>query len=496
MPRYVVRGQSEQEALLAFRRLLLPAEAAAALGVTRQAVQKSTAREGGKLLMWVFDAPSPSGRRVHGKRYLDFGVRGAQEDPYDWQAYRDDVTALIHDALEGAGNAASRGAGFHDELGRASRQRGDLMVLHLVASGVIALAEQTSVGRSPRGLYPDALQKGLDKLTVSCWRRNAEPPIGVPDLLRWCRTEPLARWPLDLPRAVGGDDRLLDGPWPTDFCREWAIDAENVEHEVVERRLLGDVFALCRRNDDQAGYVAFRKFLIQHPVITALELALACADPALSGLADQVRDAYEPVLLECVIDGAVICCATCGSPMAHTRAGNLSCGDDRCARLRGSKKGREIAADEEPARLRPALYTFVAAPGRAELRLAERLEGLGLVTELWPALDAYDLRIVFPDGEAWAVDVKDWASPVALARHVGRGDSAFPESPTWRRAFFAFPQERLRQRRDYVRAFVEFVRGVGGDSPVQAVGERTLVDLARRRLRVADPRRDGAVSDA
>jgi hypothetical protein len=95
-----------------------------------------------------------------------------------------------------------------------------------------------------------------------------------------------------------------------------------------------------------------------------------------------------------------------------------------------------------------------------------------------------------------AVDVKDWASPVALARHVGRGDSAFPESPTWRRAFFAFPQERLRQRRDYVRAFVEFVRGVGGDSPVQAVGERTLVDLARRRLRVADPRRDGAVSDA
>ena len=35
--------------------------------------------------------------------------------------------------------------------------------------------------------------------------------------------------------------------------------------------------------------------------------------------------------------------------------------------------------------------------------------------EMWPQFDAYDLRIPFPDGTAWAIDVKDWANPSLLA---------------------------------------------------------------------------------
>ena len=35
---------------------------------------------------------------------------------------------------------------------------------------------------------------------------------------------------------------------------------------------------------------------------------------------------------------------------------------------------------------------------------------------MWPQFDAYDLRIPFPDGTAWAIDVKDWANPSLLGR--------------------------------------------------------------------------------
>jgi hypothetical protein len=77
------------------------------------------------------------------------------------------------------------------------------------------------------------------------------------------------------------------------------------------------------------------------------------------------------------------------------------------------------------------------------------LEALGLDVELWPAFDRYDLRIVFPNREVWAVDVKDWANPFLLARRV----KPIPSDPPWTRAYFVFPDERRAQREDYLRAF-------------------------------------------
>jgi hypothetical protein len=124
-----------------------------------------------------------------------------------------------------------------------------------------------------------------------------------------------------------------------------------------------------------------------------------------------------------------------------------------------------------------AIRTFIAAPGRAELRLAGRLQKLGLAVELWPSFDAYDLRVVFPDGSAWAVDVKDWANPFLLGRQV----RAIPPTPSWDRAFFVFPQDRLR-RPDYLRAFLHACRVLGGSPPIEALMERPFLACVKRRL--------------
>ena len=68
---------------------------------------------------------------------------------------------------------------------------------------------------------------------------------------------------------------------------------------------------------------------------------------------------------------------------------------------------------------------------------------------MWPQFDAYDLRIPFPDGTAWAVDVKDWANPSLL----GARTRALRADPPHDRAFIVVPAYRFRVREDYARAF-------------------------------------------
>jgi hypothetical protein len=67
---------------------------------------------------------------------------------------------------------------------------------------------------------------------------------------------------------------------------------------------------------------------------------------------------------------------------------------------------------------------------------------------MWPEFDSYDLRVEFPDGKAWAIDVKDWANPFLLALNVKN----IPLGSALEKGYFVFPDERSRQA-DYVRAF-------------------------------------------
>jgi hypothetical protein len=59
------------------------------------------------------------------------------------------------------------------------------------------------------------------------------------------------------------------------------------------------------------------------------------------------------------------------------------------------------------------------------------------------------LKLVFPDGEVWAVDVKDWENPFLLAKRVG----PFVEEPRWDRAYFVFPDHRAVLKPRYSQAF-------------------------------------------
>lgn len=329
----------------------------------------------------------------------------------------------------------------------------DELTLRLIASGVIQLSETVKNGQSVTLPYPRTLQRGLDRLVLKCLNQCQTPPQGVPELLDWCR-RPLSKWPLELPEDAGIADTLLDGQIPTSICEEWAIASADIEAELTQQQLLLNVMQVCSSLNAPEAYVAFRYLLINKPVLTEVELLQRCIDPVLEPLAEQIHTAYEQAPDSCAVEGYFYCCAHCDNLMLRTDKGDLICVEERCRRKGSAKSDRPLPQKQRVLWLKRGLRRFIAAPGRAELRLAEKLEKLSLTVELWPNFDKYDLRIEFPDREAWAIDVKDWANPFLLAQKVKQQNPMIPSQPSWNKAYFVFPDDRKVQRTDYLRAFL------------------------------------------
>ncbi len=349
----------------------------------------------------------------------------------------------------------------------------DELTLHLVATGIIALTQRAAQGEAVYP-YPEALQRGLDRLTVAALRHQIAPPQGVPALLDWCRM-PIHSWPLDLAAGlIESHDTLLIGYQPSSTCDDWACAHPDVEAELTERRLMQRVFDLCSRTNDTAGYVAFRSLLITAPAMTALELQQQCIRPELLRLADVLRDSYQQAPIGWANNGMFTCCAHCHNLLIPLATGGYVCETETCRHESGSLLGRRIPAHEMPMWLVRGLRRFVTGPGRAEQRLANAVVALGFRVELWPALDRYDLRITLPDDSVWAIDVKDWANPYLLARRL----QTIPSDPPWNRAFIVIPNHRLKQRRDYLRA----LRKACMNNSFTIASERDLLNALKKHV--------------
>jgi hypothetical protein len=99
-------------------------------------------------------------------------------------------------------------------------------------------------------------------------------------------------------------------------------------------------------------------------------------------------------------------------------------------------------------RVRRAIRRYIVAPGVHELFLEAQLLRLGLTVTLWPEYDLYDLHILFPHGQRWAIDVKDWKYPHLLAPRltpIPTGDTTLYDQ-----ALYAIPDARAQQYDSYM----------------------------------------------
>src|SRR5258708_4589557 len=331
----------------------------------------------------------------------------------------------------------------------------DILILHLIATGIIRSSEWIAKGKLIDTEYPVPLQLGLDRFNMVRYRQHLPLIKSVPDLLTWCQ-RPLKDWSLDFEAALlDPEDRLLIEQFTTDVCESLACATSDVEADLSERRFMEKVFSICKDASNPQAYTDFRRLLIEKPVMTALEL-LQCRDtyPSIEILQELLEAAYEDAPLDYMVRGTFSCCPTCGNLLQPdvTRT-KLLCEDERCRQASYApsfvKKPLVLQARDRIYWLRRDLRRFVMMPGRAEIRLEKRLRTMRLNVEMWPEFDSYDLRVTLPGGKILAVDIKDWANPFLLACRV----KGIPLSPQWDEAYYVFPQERKRTQPDYVRAF-------------------------------------------
>jgi hypothetical protein len=333
--------------------------------------------------------------------------------------------------------------------------RDGIVLLRSVATAMVRLHELPNPGTFVLP-YPQEAQRALDRTVLTCLLLGARAPLSVPDLIHWCATRSVGNWPLGLPQSVAGaDEFLVDrvGRAPTQLCYEWTVDSRDAAARSLDTQVVQRAGRLCREVDHPEAYAAFRRLLVERPVLTAKQLSLLDGDidDDLGPVLPLVRRLYLDAPAGCLHDGVFTACRRCRILLTPTVGGGWWCERDSCRRSGRPLPGRQYHPAEGGGVLllaRP-LRQWITSPGLAEVSLERRLRRLGLPVEMWPGYGAYDLRVELPDGRVWAVEVKDWASPALL----GRKAVPLRPAPSYDRSFVVVPHHRTQQRRDYRRVY-------------------------------------------
>jgi hypothetical protein len=260
--------------------------------------------------------------------------------------------------------------------------------------------------------------------------------------------------------------------------------------ELFENAVIDEALAACRAARSPGSYTAFRKLLITKPAMTAAEIAALIGDIDLLPVFETVRRSYEPAPAAYMRDGAYRLCGRCGCLLIPLNGGGYRCELDRCRNDGRSSLGDALPAQAGVVQLRRPLRVFITSPGLAETELEATLRSLGLKPGMWPQFDAYDLKVPFPDGAVWAVDVKDWANPSLLAIRTG----LLRPDPPYDRAFIVVPEYRFQVRENYARAFRHHLaaeaRGL-----LDICSDTEFIAMARRELGRARRRAAAAAKD-
>jgi hypothetical protein len=356
----------------------------------------------------------------------------------------------------------------------------DDIALRLLASGLVDLADRVGTGRPVRLPYPVSLQRALDRLSVMCLAVGKNPPQSVADLMRWC-SRPLSEWELRL-AADGGDEsvRLLVGGQPSRDCQELVVAASDVEAEVREQRIILEALDVCRAHDRPDAYVAFRELLVTKPAMSELELATELARPELALVVPQVQRAYASAPPEALVGGAAKICAHCRNLMLPGLFGRSECAEPDC--VEATQVLRTLDAQEGVRWVGREIRTWVSAPGRAELRIRDRLARSGVTVELWPSFDSADLKVTFPNEAFWFADVKTWSSPERLARRLKRKPFRPPDGAE--RSFIVIGKDQTAARRGYIDTLRSRNPSLK-TGPIRAVTETAFVAAVLQRRRGA-----------
>lgn len=328
--------------------------------------------------------------------------------------------------------------------------------------------------------YPLDLQLGYDKvvLVFLLADKSRSAPASVPEFYQdWCE-RPFEEWGVEVDEELDGSDTLLFFGEPTELTIELAEAFGGSTLSQEQSRIATILLQRCQAHLQGAQiYTKFRRFIVEHPVLSDRELLEAKGDFGLGiGLSDLLEECYEIAPLCYQLEGNFYACPYCHALSAVDSRGqaiaNPNC--NRCPSGRRLKKKVKLSSDS--LKLKRGIERFWFYPGRAEIRLYDKLTELGLQVELYPERDRYDLRVTFPDGKVWALDLKDYFNPYLLVKRLG--DEPIPKDPPWDEAYIVIPNERKKERPAYLKELKSRWR----TQDVKPVFDDAIFALAKKKL--------------
>jgi hypothetical protein len=264
--------------------------------------------------------------------------------------------------------------------------------------------------------------------------RGPTTPVELAARLR----KPLGEWmPVDDPDLAGlvildADDRLtpdtydigcdytveLLDPAASAWLPRWRTHrAEQVENAAFQRLVSGD----------DETYAIGRRFLVEHPAGDGNEILRLLNELGIPRLVE-----YREIGVDRQWRGWWWGCPVCRWPMSVSASGVVSCRFRPHGAVYSLLPGRRPRLQPQPEApaagpARPAegavcvdesIWRHIVVPGVVEVRLRDRLAKLpGVTADLYPLKDTYDIAVRRTGEATWSytLDVKDYASPAALA---------------------------------------------------------------------------------
>jgi hypothetical protein len=350
-----------------------------------------------------------------------------------------------------------------------------LPTLEQISAGLI----QTSQRQGRLYPYPLDLQLGYDKVVLAFLvvDKPQSAPASVPEFYQdWCE-KPFEEWGVEVDEEIDSSDTLLFLGEPTELTIELAEAFGGSTLSQEQSRIATILLQRCQAHPQGAQiYTKFRRFIVEHPVLSNHELVEAKGYFGLGiGLSDLLEECYEIAPSCYQLGGNFYACPYCHALAAVDREqaiANPNC--NRCPRGRRLKKKVKLSNDS--LKLKRGIERFWFYPGRSEIRLYEKLTELGLQVELYPERDRYDLRVRFPDGKVWALDLKDYSKPYLLLKRLG--DEPIPKDPPWDEAYIVVPNERKKERPAYLKELKSRWRW----QDVRPVFDDAIFALAKKKL--------------
>jgi hypothetical protein len=294
------------------------------------------------------------------------------------------------------------------------------------AAGLVEMQAQVDEIGFAQAPYPPHLQRGLDIAAALNFHAESSLPTTLTQLLQVGAT-PVYKWCPELSGPTADSfyaATLLENNEVTRDCLAIAdmakLDSEHVLYQTLRE--------CCDGMDEVAAqslYVQWRRTVVEQPVAQG-HMHILTRDPiffANIDAAQRLIDTFYTRLLPIhAVEGKIHLCPLSGTRLRRVGNSWMTELRDPAAQQYLDIHGpmtMEYTPDalevKRPARL------YWTLPGWHELKLAKDAKAMGWEVELWPNLDAIDLSIRKRGNKnRYAVDVKDYLSPLNLARSFQR----------------------------------------------------------------------------